>query len=293
MASNPKHQTFFQIAVRTADAEQAERVAAEVYAAGATGLEERERAGEITLILYAPAAAVEAVREAIAKAAPGIRIGSPAEVPDTDWSERWKSGLTATVISPRLLIRPSFVSAERLPRQAEIVIDPGQAFGTGGHPSTHLALEWIDELAPRLERGARILDVGTGTGILALAAAKLSTADLFALDTDLRATAAARENARANGVGARLLLFTGGLDAIGEVAFDLVLANLLKTEMLPLFGAIAARIRPGGHAVFSGLLDIERESACAALRAVGLRDCATRSRVDANGDRWAAVLTAR
>jgi ribosomal protein L11 methyltransferase len=293
MASSTTHETFWQIVVRAADAEQAERLAAEAYAAGATGLEERERADEITLILYAPIAAAEAVRDAISQAAPGIRIEPPAEVPETRWSEKWKAGLTATIISPRLLIRPSFVSVTPLPGQAEIEIDPGQAFGIGGHPSTHLALEWIDELAPTLKSGDRILDLGTGTGILALAAAKLGPADLFALDTDSLATAAARENARSNGLGTRLRLFTGGLEAVGDVAFDLVVANLLKAEMLPLFAAIAARVRAGGHAVFSGLLEIERESVAEALRAVGLHECGVRSRADANGDPWSALLTTR
>jgi ribosomal protein L11 methyltransferase len=293
MANSKTHETICQIAVRAADAEQAERLAAEAYAAGATGLEERECANEITLILYAPTAAAEAVRDAIAQAAPGIRIEPAAEVPETPWSEQWKVGLTATVISPRLLVRAPFVSVAPRPGQAEIVVDPGQAFGIGGHPSTHLALDWIDELAPRLKSGARILDVGTGTGILALAVAKLGPADLFAFDTDPLATAAARENARSNDLGERLWLFTGELDAIGDVAFDLVVANLLKTEMLPLFAGIAARIRAGGHAVFSGLLEIELESVGEALRAVGLRECGVRSRADANGDLWSALLTTR
>lgn len=293
MASSATHESFCQIAVRAADAEQAERLAAEAYAVGATGLEERESEKEITLILYAPTAAAEAVCAAIAKAAPGIRIEPPAEVPDTNWSEQWKAGLTATIISPRLLIRPSFVSAALVPGQSEIVIDPGQAFGTGGHPSTHLALEWIDEIAPTLKGGSRMLDVGTGTGILALAAAKLGPAELFAFDADSLATAAARENARSNGLGERLRLFTGGLEAIREVSFDLVVANLLRTEMLPLFGGIAARVRAGGFAVFSGLLEIERESVGEALRAVGLRESGVRSRADANGDPWSALLTIR
>jgi ribosomal protein L11 methyltransferase len=293
MASSTTHETFRQITVRAADAEQAGRLAAEAYAAGAIGLEERERENEITLILYAPTAVAESVRDAIAEAVPGVRVEPPAEVPDTPWSEKWNVGLTATIISPRLLIRPPFVSVALLPEQAEVVVYPGQAFGTGGHPSTHLALEWIDELAPTLKSGARILDVGTGTGILSLAAAKLGPADLFAFDTDLLATSAARENARSNGLGERLRLFTGGLEAIGDVAFDLVVANLLKTEMLPLFAAIAARVRAGGHAVFSGLLEIECESVGAALRAVGLRESGVRSRADENGDSWSALLTTR
>jgi len=293
MPSSTTHETFRQIAVRVADAEQADRLAAEAYAAGATGLEERECENEITLILYAPTAAAEAVRDAIAEAAPGIRIEPPAAVPDVLWSEKWKAGWTATIISPRLLIRPSFVSVAPLPGQAEIAIDPGQAFGTGRHPSTHLALEWIDELAPTLKSGTRILDVGTGTGILALAAAKLGPADLFALDTDSLATAAALQNARSNGLGERLRLFTGGLEAIGDVAFDLVVANLLKTEMLPLFSTIALRVRAGGHAVFSGLLESDRELIGEALRAVGLRECGVRSLADENGDPWSALLTTR
>jgi ribosomal protein L11 methyltransferase len=293
MASSATHETIFQITVRAAGVEQADRLAAEAYAAGAIGLEERERENEITLILYAPTAAAEAVRDAIAEVVPGIRIEPPVEVPETPWSETWKVGLTATIISPRLLIRPSFVSAALLPDQAEIVIDPGQAFGTGGHPSTHLALDWIDELAPTLKSGARILDIGTGTGILSLAAAKLGPAEPFAFDTDTLATAAARSNARSNGLGERLRLFTGGLEAVGDVAFDLVVANLLRTEMLPLFAAIAARVRTGGQAVFSGLLATECESVAEALLAVGLRESGVRSREDANGDPWSALLTTR
>ena len=293
MASSAAHPSFCQIAVRAVDTEQAERLAAEAYAAGAVGLEERDGETEITLILYAPAAAARAVCTAIARAAPGARIDPPAQVPETNWSEQWKAGLTATIISPRLLIRPSFVSAALIPGQAEIMIDPGQAFGTGGHPSTHLALDWIDEIAPTLKPGARVLDIGTGTGILALAAAKLGPADLFAFDTDPLASAAALANARANGLGERLRLFTGGLDALAPVEFDLVVANLLRTEMLPLFGGIAARVRAGGFAVFSGLLETERESVVEALRAVGLRESGVRSRADANGDSWSALLTIR
>ena len=293
MASSTTPRAFCRIAVSVSDAAEAERVAAEAYAAGAAGLEERGCGDGILLLIYAEADAADAVCGAIAAGVPGAGVEAPADVANTDWTERWKVGLTATLISPRLLIRPSFVATRLARGQAEIVIDPGQAFGTGGHPSTRLALEWIDELAPLLNRNARILDVGTGTGILALAAAKLSAAAGFAFDTDPLATAAAHENARLNGLGSRLRVFTGSLDAIGEIAFELVVANLLRTEMLPLFDGIAARVCAGGHAVFSGLLSAESESVCDALRAVGLRCVAERMLADANGDSWSAVLTIR
>ncbi len=293
MASRDTQSSFRAIEVRAADAELAGRLAAEAHAAGATGLEERDCDGAVTLILYAPSALAEAVRGAVARAAPEAAVAPATPVPDTPWSEAWKAGLTATPISPRLLIRPSFVSAAPLPGRAELVVDPGQAFGTGAHASTRLALEWIDALAPALKRGARVLDVGTGTGILSLAAAKLAAVDVFAFDTDPLATAAARANARANGLGERLRLFVGGLEAIRAVAFDLVVANLLSTEALPLLAAIAARVRAGGHALFSGLLEAECASFGAALHAAGLRAEAARSRADADGEVWSALLTTR
>ena len=305
--------------MRPGSAEAAERVAAEAYAAGAVGLEEREDQKGVALLLYARAADAEAVRRAV------VRVGAPAAVPeavpDADWSEAWKADLEATVVSPRLVVRPSFVSvlassARRPEKPAEIVIDFGQAFGTGSHASTRLALEWIDRLAPALEPGARILDVGTGTGVLALAALRLSESEsesegkgkgdgseAVALDIDPLATAAARANAEANGLAARFHVFTGPLAALRrepcegrgpfDLTFDLVLANLLETEMLPLLGEISQRMRPGANAVLSGLLASERGSVEAAAGAVGLTVAGVRYGDDVFGDRWVALLTLR
>jgi ribosomal protein L11 methyltransferase len=191
------------------------------------------------------------------------------------------------------LIRPSFIPAVLLPGQAELVIDPGQAFGTGGHPSTHLALDWIDALGPSLKRGTRVLDVGTGTGVLAMAAARLGEAEVVALDLDPQATVAARANAIANGLEAAVQLVTGGLDALREVEFELVIANLLPAEMTPLLADIATRVRPGGHAVFSGFLAEESASIERSLEAVGLRRRGERNRADAHGDHWSSLLTTR
>jgi ribosomal protein L11 methyltransferase len=293
MRSKNSSDAFRRVAVHAANRTDAERLIAEAHAAGSVGMEEREGEDGVILSIYALDAKIDAVRDAIAAAVPGVRIEVTEEVPGVDWSEQWKAGWEAMPISPRLLIRPSFIPAALLPGQAELVIDPGRAFGTGVHPSTHLALEWIDELGLSLKRGARVLDVGTGTGVLAMAAATLSDADVIAFDLDPLATAAARANAIANGVDAAVQIFTGGLDALRIVEFELVIANLLPAEMMPQLAGIATRVRPGGHAVLSGFLVEESGSIERSLGSVGLRRSGERSRPDAHGNRWSSLLTIR
>ncbi len=284
---------YLCIEVCLADSETAEILAAEAFEAGTAGIEERDSADGILLLLYVPAAAEAEVQAAIERVAPEARIGAPQRIAPANWSEQWKLGLTAAEISPRLLMRPSFVEAVSLPGQTQLIIDLGQAFGTGRHPSTHLSLEWIDALAPTLESrdpNWRVLDVGTGTGVLALAALRYGARVAFAFDLDPLATQATCANARANGIESGLEVFTGTLDAIADETFDLVVANLLRTEMMPLIAGIAARVRPGGHAVFAGLLRDECETVIAAARAVGLSHSGVREMADGNGDLWSALL---
>jgi ribosomal protein L11 methyltransferase len=138
-----------------------------------------------------------------------------------------------------------------------------------------------------------MLDVGTGTGVLCLGACALSSADVFGFDLDPLAIDAARSNARVNGFESRLRLFTGSLDAVGPVTFDLVVANLLRTELLPLLEGLSARVRHGGHAVFSGLLEEETERVRAAICEVELRVIGERTLADADGIPWSALLTTR
>jgi ribosomal protein L11 methyltransferase len=277
--------------VRARSVAAAERALAEAMEAGASGLEEREAQDGVTLLIYAPAARVQAVRRALLERCGGeVEVGAAETLRETDWSAAWKAGLEAVVVSRRLLVRPSFVEATAEPGQAELVIDPGQAFGTGGHASTLLALEWLDAVAPGLGPGARILDVGSGSGILALAALRLGPGTAVAFDLDPLAAAATRQNAAANGLAERLEVFAGPLEALRPAPFDLVIANLLKTELLPLAQGIAARTARAGHAVFSGLLEGERQAATQALGAAGLRLLGTRRREDASGDRWVSLL---
>lgn len=293
-SSTSRKPAFARLAARFADADEAERAAAGAYEAGAVGLEERDDELGVTLLLYVPSDGAAALRVALASGDPAPQaLGAIEVVPDTDWSERWKHGLGATVISPRLVVRPSFVAHALAPGQVEVVIDPGQAFGTGTHASTRLALEWVDELAPALGPNARVLDVGTGSGVLALAAAVLAPVQVVAFDLDPLAVIEAQANAARAGCADRVRVYAGGLEALAEWSFDLVLANLLSSEATPLLKGLAAHTRPGGQAVFSGLLAAEVATFTQALAAVGFTVIRTRELEDATGDRWAALLTRR
>jgi ribosomal protein L11 methyltransferase len=285
---------FARLIARFPGATEAERAAAVAFDAGALGLEEREEGLGVTLLLYTTAECAPALRAALADGDPApSELGEIEGVPDTDWSESWKAGLGASVISERLVVRPSFVAHARAPGQAEVVIDPGQAFGTGTHASTRLALEWIDRLAGALPAGARVLDVGTGSGVLALAAAALAEVRVVAFDLDPVAVREARANAASNGCAVRVALFAGRLDALAGSGFDLIVANLLRSEALPLLAGLAARTRAGGQAVFSGLLESEIEAFSAAATAAGFTPNGVRRTEDANGERWASLLTRR
>lgn len=295
MGSDNRHRTAANACfdVRAADAAIAERLSAEAWAAGAMGIEERATAGAVDLVIYAPSAAVAEVRAAVAELGVAEAIGAVADVPDTDWSEQWKEGLAVIEVSPRLRIRPSFIDAPATAGQSELVIDPGQAFGTGGHVSTRLVLEWLDEISDALPAHPQVLDVGTGTGVLALAAIELAGATAVAFDLDPLATAAALENAKINDLAGSLRIFTGSLEALREVGFDLVVANLLKNEMLPLARGMAGMTRPGGCLVLSGLLASDAAAVSRVFEAEGFVPASARTSADANGNVWVALLMRR
>ena len=269
----------------------AERAVAEAQAYGATGIEEREgEGGRIALLIYAPAAAAPALRAAVAAAlGAGARVGAVEPVPQQDWTGAWREGLEPVLVSPRLAVRPSFVDAADVAAEHVLVIDPGQAFGTGHHASTRLALSLLDDVLASTRRGARVLDVGTGTGVLALAALALGAACAVALDSDPLAAREARANARANALLERLHVFAGSVAALRDERFDLIAANLLRRELLPLVADLAGRLAPGGALVLSGLLESEREAVQEALAPAGLVVVEERSEVD-GGERWVGLL---
>ena len=209
-------------------------------------------------------------------------------VNEADWAEAWKAHFPVLRVGRRVVIRPTWRRHRRRADDVVLALDPGMAFGTGLHPSTRLCLASVEALADRgVLAGGRVLDVGCGSGILAIAALKLGAATAVGLDTDPIAVEATLANARRNAVARRLQVRQGSLPS-AEASFDVVLANLIAGVLVPLASALRDELRPGGSLLASGIfVDREREVA-AAFKAAGLRVVGR----SAEGD-WVAVEALR
>jgi ribosomal protein L11 methyltransferase len=177
-------------------------------------------------------------------------------VPDDDWVRQTQAQFPPTRIGARLWIVPSWHSPPD-PEAVVVRLDPGVAFGTGTHPTTQLMLQWLEARPPL---GLRVLDYGCGSGILAIAAAKLGAAHVVGVDIDAQALAAARANAAAN-------LAPGDYtapDRLPPGVFDLVLANILTNPLKVLAPLLLARVAPGGSLVLCGVLERQAEDVIAA-----------------------------
>ncbi|HEU4683031.1 MAG TPA: 50S ribosomal protein L11 methyltransferase [Nitrospira sp.] len=179
-------------------------------------------------------------------------------IPDEHWNRKWAESVTPLVIGTRIVIRPSWESPAVQSGQIEIVLDPKQAFGTGHHATTRLLLE---RLAESIQGGESILDVGTGSGILAMAALRLGAARATGIDHDSVAIDCAKEYAALNGFGDELVLRCGSLSG-GEPS-DVVLANLDRATLLLLAPALALATRR--RLLVSGVLTDHREEIAAAF----------------------------
>jgi ribosomal protein L11 methyltransferase len=241
-----------------------------------SGLEQVDGEGWVEYALYGAPGELPSLPEGEADIGGRRASVRGEEVPD-DWAERWKRFHVPILIGGRLYVRPPWEQPAVRPGVAEIVIDPGAAFGTGAHPTTRLCLELMLSLEPQ----GSFADLGCGSGVLAVAAAKLGFAPVAAFDSDGAAVEATRANARANGVA---------LDRVER--FDMrrdtpppartVAANLMR----PLLLAIAPRLEPPEALVISGLLDEEADELAAAF--APLRE---RRRLRDKG--WTALLLGR
>jgi ribosomal protein L11 methyltransferase len=223
----------------------------------------------------------ELKRFGLAAALLGVSITA---FPDQDWMQKWREGLEPISIGTKLIIAPSQCATpnwkllDQVEGRAVIRIDPGMAFGTGTHETTRLCLEAIEQYW----RGSSLIDVGTGTGILAIAAAKLvPNSRVLAIDIDPQAVEVARENARINGVSIQVL--EGQLrDLAGTLsnlncAFDMVVANLTAEAIISSISDLARACNASGLLILSGILsqlatEVEQAISLAGLRIVERRE---------------------
>ena len=183
----------------------------------------------------------------------GISIGAPARVRMEDWAESWKQNFSTIRIGSRLIIRPSWEAYQAQGEERVIEIDPGMAFGTGTHGTTLLCLEVIAELLDGPSPPRSLLDVGTGSGILALGAAALGCPAVLANDIDPLACQVARENVTKNGFENEVQITEQPLERLAG-QFDLVVANILAEENIRLRQALVEHVHRGGWLVLSGIL---------------------------------------
>lgn len=197
-----------------------------------------------------------------------------------DWAEAWKAHYQPLRVGQRLLIRPLWIDIEPAPGDIEIALDPGMAFGTGTHPTTQLCLEALERvIAPAQD----VLDLGSGSGILAIAAAKLGARKVLALDIDPIAVDATADNARENRVEDKIIAECGSLETVLGAArrFDLVIVNILARVIVQLTERrLGEIVRPGGAAIFSGIIDSQLAEVEAALLRTGLQPYARHQRGD-------------
>jgi ribosomal protein L11 methyltransferase len=180
-------------------------------------------------------------------------------VHEADWAEAWKAHFPVLRVGRRLVIKPTWRRHRAAPDDIVLALDPGMAFGTGLHPTTRLCLAALDDLADRgALDAARVLDIGCGSGILAIAAAKLGGATVLGVDTDPIAVEATVANAERNGLGAQISARLGSLPS-GEAPFDVILANLIASLLVTLAPLLRDELRPGATLLASGIF-VDRET---------------------------------
>jgi len=224
--------------------------------------------------IYLPAAIWDRRRPRIERTLRELRKEFSISKPKTrklgreDWAEQWKTGYDTRKVGRRIVIVPSWKKYTPKRNEIAVTIDPGMAFGTGLHPTTRLCLIALEKY---LKTGRRVLDVGTGSGILAIAAVKLGAERVDALDIEAAAIDAAKRNSAENGVADRVRLHLGTLKELGAKIppADLVLVNILAYTIIRMLPELKAKLRPGGLLITSGILDEFRHDVEAALKREG------------------------
>lgn len=218
-------------------------------------------------------------------------------VQEEDWADAWKEHFQIERFGERIVIRPTWRPYTPRPDDIVIDLDPGMAFGTGQHPTTRMCLELLEQL---VQPADLLLDIGTGSGILAIAGVKVGAGRCLACDLEARSVQVARENITANGVSDYIQVETGTLEhapgaggvTVAGIAAprsaDLVVANISAAAIMALAPAFAGALRDGGRLIASGVIGEREAEVLAALTAAGL----TIDAVRAGGD-WRAIVARR
>lgn len=280
MASEPGD--WFVLTVRVPDVPHAPLVAQGLIDLGGQSVE--EAAGEYCSFFPPPEDPAAFAAECLAKLQDFVGL-APLEItwrwqPDEDWEVLWKRGLGPRRVTERLVVTPSWCVPQAEPGDLMIVIDPSTGFGTAEHGTTRGCLRLLDGA---VRPGARVLDAGCGSGILAIAAAMLGAGEVMAIDDDAQACAPALENVESNGVASivevRQECVTG--DLLGALGlFDGIVANIRSGVLLPLLEVLGSSLTAGGWLILSGILEEEWADFVDAAEGAGL-GC---SSVDADGE---------
>ncbi len=266
--------------------EATDAVGAALYAAGCSGFEVREAALPPAVAGYLPVDdrledRLSSLKDALARLPEYGITGAGTDltlryVEEADWANAWKAFYKPFRVGRRLVVTPPWEHPDLAPDDIPLVIDPGMAFGTGSHPTTQLCLTALEDY---VHPGSRVADIGTGSGILAIAAAKLGASPVAANDNDPLAVRIARENAAANGVSVEVT------EALPTSQYDVVIANILADVIIGMSAELNALIEPGGILIASGIIDTREADVRQALETVGLTHIETRRQTE-----WACLV---
>jgi ribosomal protein L11 methyltransferase len=254
--------------------ESAEAVIGLFLEAGCHGVAERG-SNPREIVGYLPAsdtftAALDDLEDKLARL-PGFGLSAPTDITlkyaeEADWANEWKKYFKPVEIGSRLVIKPSWESYDADPSRVVVEIDPGQAFGTGGHPTTRLCLSALERY---VRPGMVVADIGTGSGILSIAAARLGASLVHATDIDSLPRTVSRENVARNSLDETVKIHE--MDDFDRLArdCDLVVANIIAMTVIELIPSIRERLKPGGLFIASGIVDDRLDDVLATLAANG------------------------
>ena len=213
-------------------------------------------------------------------------------LPETNWEESWKENYPAQYVGENLIVLP-YWNAEETEGRTPIILDPGLTFGTGAHPSTQMVMEFMEEL---VRPGMRVIDLGSGSGILSIAALRLGAMSAVGVDIDPKAENIARENAGFNGFGPDCFSAVTGnvtedvelMEKLSEGGYDIVLVNIVADVIIGLAPVLKHFMKPGSIVLCSGILDVREQDVRDALNTAGLDIMARKEKED-----WRSLVAGR